>query len=84
MPPEVGRCITELLPIPVLSIGAGAVFEVVYEIAKLIRKDHKDAAVVLEIDSGRAGRGRPRRCRPGRWRCRPRRTKRRDLRWPVC
>jgi hypothetical protein len=47
-----GLIYSQVLAVLFLSIGAGAVFEVVYEIAKLIQKDAARRPMPLTIFSG--------------------------------
>ena len=56
-PAVIGAWIGGFVPSPTLSvlflgIGAGAIFEVVYEIAKLIRKDTEQQPLALVVFSG--------------------------------
>ena len=56
-PAVIGDWIGGFVPSPTLSvlflgIGTGAIFEVVYEIAKLIRKDTEQRPLALTVFSG--------------------------------
>jgi zinc transporter, ZIP family len=47
-----GLIYSQILAVLFLAVGAGAVFEVVYEIGKLIRRDAEERPVPLTIFSG--------------------------------